>query len=114
MKKRDTNKKNKQSNNLEKTTHRGEGAEPYENDDDWKEVTNKKRQRNGPGEQARFQKQTKLNSYWQSALVTTSNNFSSLDDVKQQEEEETKVEKVAKPPPIYVAKVINIQPLTYQ
>lgn len=72
----------------------------------WVEVPGRKRPRS-PDEPS-SQKQTKLNSYWLSAPITTSNQFSSLDVSNDTPET---AQKPIKPPPLFVDKVSNIQPL---
>lgn len=76
--------------------------------DGWKEVA-RKRQRQSP-EKLNKPKQVKLN-YWLDANVSTSNSFSEL-ETEQCKSTEKNIEREAKPPPIYVDKVNNIQPLT--
>lgn len=71
----------------------------------------KKRQRGNPDTQSKL-KQSKLNSYWLSAPVHTSNGFAVLNSDEQREAPKSSEEKTEKPPPIYVGKVTNIQPLT--
>lgn len=81
-------------------------------DDTWKEVSGKKRQRNSPEYESRHHKQSKLSSYWLSATVPTFNSFASLEDSEQQDHKDALPEKPIKPPPIFVDRVSNIQPLT--
>ncbi|CAG4981216.1 unnamed protein product [Colias eurytheme] len=81
--------------------------------DNWKEVTRKKRPNSSP-ENNGAQKQTKLDSYWlsHSHQTPTTNRFSSLEvDNEQAENNNTPSNKTNKPPPIFVDKVENIQPL---
>lgn len=76
-------------------------------EENWVEVPGRKRPRS-PDELSTSQKQTKLNSYWLSAPVTTSNRFSSLDVTNDTPET---AQKFIKPPPLFIDKVSNIQPL---
>lgn len=76
-------------------------------DDKWQTVTDKKRLRNSPQIIGRL-KQAKVSEYWLSAPVTTNNRFDALSDT---EHETVRQEKSIKPPPIFVDKVSNIQPL---
>ncbi|XP_050677224.1 uncharacterized protein LOC126973896 [Leptidea sinapis] len=75
----------------------------------WTESTNRKRLRNSPDAQTRTLKQTKLN-YWLVAPVTTSNRFDLLDDESQITA--NPAPKPIRPPPIFVDKVSNMQPLS--
>lgn len=54
----------------------------------------------------------KLNSYWLNAPVHVSNKFSVLGNENQQNTDPAIEERSSKPPPIYVDRVSNIQPLT--
>lgn len=76
-------------------------------EENWVEVPGRKRPRS-PEELPTSQKQTKLNSYWLSAPITTSNRFSGLDVINNSSETS---QKPIKPPPLFVDKVSNIQPL---
>lgn len=78
----------------------------------WKDASKRKRLCNSPETQTRNQKQTKLNTYWLSAPVQTSNRFAALEKEDQQTELISPGEKTPKPSPIYVDRVSNIQPLT--
>lgn len=78
-------------------------------DQDWTLVQNRKRLRNSPDATIRAQKQSKLN-YWLAAPTRTSNSFSELANDPITTEMQTP--KPIKPPPIFVDKVSNIQPLT--
>ncbi|KAM0734111.1 Nucleic-acid-binding protein from transposon X-element [Formica fusca] len=63
----------------------------------------------------RNQRQPKIDTYWLSSPVQTSNRFDALekeDQQTQQTELDSPEEKMPKPPPIYVDRVSNIQPLT--
>ncbi|KMQ86632.1 nucleic-acid-binding protein from transposon x-element [Lasius niger] len=78
------------------------------------EIQNKKRARVSPENANR--KQAKLNSYWLKAPIPTSNRFEQLDQdesspIDNNNNQERK-EKIPKFPPIFVAGVSNIQPLT--
>lgn len=75
----------------------------------WTEVK-RERQRNSP-EMTRHLKQTKLNNYWLSQPVSTSNSFASLEEEDQQETNTDLNEKTTKLPPIFIDKVSNMQPL---
>lgn len=79
-------------------------------DDKWKEVTGKKRLRS-PDTLLRIQKQTKLNTYWLGVPVQTSNRFAALEKENRKVEEATPEGKSPKPPPVYMDRVCNIQPL---
>lgn len=82
-----------------------------ENKDSWMEVEDKrKRPRSSPETSGRQQKQSKPNTYWLSQPITTSNSFSQL-DLEETLDLKDKVNKSTKPPPIFVDKVNNIQPL---
>lgn len=79
----------------------------------WIEVQNRKRLRNSP-EVISSQKQSKLSSYWLSQPLPTSNVFSELEDLEDKEKENSQpqpVEKLPKPPPLFIDKVTNIRPL---
>ncbi|KMQ90007.1 nucleic-acid-binding protein from transposon x-element [Lasius niger] len=85
--------------------------EYHENSEgNWTEVK-RKRQRNSPEIMTRNLKQTKLNNYWLNQPVSTSNSFASLEDEVQQETNTDLKEKTTKPPPIFIDKVSNMQPL---
>lgn len=75
----------------------------------WQEVNNRKRLRHSPETVERSQKQTKL-SYWLAAPtpVPTSNSFAELEATNQPQI----TEQVVKPPPFFIDKVSNIQPLS--
>lgn len=78
----------------------------------WIEVTGKKGLRNSPETSAKILKQSRLDSYWLGAPVQTSNRFEALDKEEQLKNTDSPVDRVPKPPPIYVDRVNNIQPLT--
>lgn len=82
--------------------------------DKWTEVK-KKRLRDSPKTLKRNLKQTKLNNYWLSNPVPTFNSFDNLDVETQHDAEAHQAsnssEKSIKPPPIFVDKVNNVQPL---
>lgn len=79
----------------------------------WEEVTGKKRLRASPDSNKGPAKQTKLSTYWlsQTQPILTSNSFSQLVDDDTKDPETEPKEKPIKPPPIFVDKVQNIQPL---
>lgn len=78
----------------------------------WTVAQKRKRQKNSP-EANKNQKQSKINTYWLSQPVPTSNSFSDLENDEDKEEPQPQqVEKIAKPPPIFIDKVMNIRPLT--
>jgi hypothetical protein len=79
-----------------------------DNDHNWTEVNSRKRQRQSP-ETLRAYKQTKLN-YWLASPTTTSNSFALLDETPGPKE--AIESRPVKPPPLFVDKVSNIQPLT--
>lgn len=61
-------------------------------------------------------KQTKLDNYWLSAPIETSNRFERLEQESDDEDQGNKSsykDKIAKPPPIFVDGVGNIQPLIH-
>lgn len=81
----------------------------------WTVVTGK-RPRSSPESQLRQNKQAKVDQYWLSKPVTVSNSFSELgnelqDDQTDEQEHSQQTVKVPRPPPIFVDKVGNIQPL---
>lgn len=57
-------------------------------------------------------KQTKLNNDWLSSPLQINNRFAILGNDEQQGESVTPTDNPAKPPPIYIDRVSNIQPLT--
>jgi hypothetical protein len=75
----------------------------------WK-TRNKKRQRTSPEDKRANLKQSKINQYWLSHPITTSNRFTTLESQVDNTSVPTE-EKVVRPPPIFVDKVANIQPL---
>ncbi|CAG4950937.1 unnamed protein product [Colias eurytheme] len=77
----------------------------------WTSVQGKKRQRDSPIND-RALKQTKLNAYWLSEPVPTSNSFAELDSLPSDLSQEKQPEKQPRPPPLFVDKVDNIRPLT--
>jgi len=81
------------------------------NGGNWTEVLRKKRTRDSPETSTKTSKQSKLSSYWLSAPVHTSNMFEALDP-EEHMVTEPPVDKLPKPPPIYVDRVTNMQPLT--
>ena len=84
-----------------------------ENDtQNWQEVNSRKRQRSSPNMTTRSQKQTKL-SYWLAAPVPTSNMFADLETTEKEPKTTDQVtHQVIKPPPFFIDKVSNIQPLS--
>lgn len=81
---------------------------------EWTLIQNaKKRPLRSPETHDRQLKQSKLKTYWLSNPVTTSNRFSSFGVGEKQDTPTVSKEreKVIKPPPIFVDKVSNIQPL---
>lgn len=88
--------------------------EPSGSNDDrnWTQVTGKKRPNSSP-ESNGTQKQTKLDTYWlsQRQAIPTTNRFASLEGDNLETEQTTATDKINKPPPIFVDKVGNIQPL---
>lgn len=60
---------------------------------EWATATGKKRQRNSPEVSMRNPKQTKINSYWLSKPVSTSNRFDVLSDVDQPQTSSDPVER---------------------
>ncbi|KAH9638226.1 hypothetical protein HF086_017318 [Spodoptera exigua] len=78
----------------------------------WTQVTGKKRPNSSPESNAN-QKQTKLDTYWlsQSQPIPTTNQFACLESDNLEAEETVVEQKIDKPPPIFVDKVGNIQPL---
>lgn len=94
--------------NHQSLTHSENSTHVDAQEGNWTEVNNKKRQRSSPDISSRC-KQSKLNSYWLSQKIETSNRFSELEV-----EQETIVKELAReprPPPIFVDRVSNIQPL---
>lgn len=79
-------------------------------DNNWTEI-GRKRQRNSPENLSRNLKQTKLNNYWLSTPVPISNRFENLETEDHPETDPSTNEKLTKPPPIFVDKVNNVQPL---
>jgi len=79
--------------------------------DSWTEVLRKKKPRDSPETSTKISKQSKLSSYWLSAPVHTSNMFEALDP-EEHTNTDPPVDKLPKPPPIYVDRVVNMQPLT--
>lgn len=77
--------------------------------DGWSEMTGKKRSRDSPNTpDSKHTKQAKLNDYWLNSKIPTQNRFERLPI---ESDEPKVVESEAKPPPIYVDKVSNINPL---
>lgn len=99
-------------NNIHKTTN-SKTQQTTVNETDSNRFNNTKRNRSSPGLQhTNKPKQSKLNEYWlqsTSKSNISSNRFEILANTN--EEEETNTIEVPKPPPIYVSKVENIQPL---
>lgn len=94
--------------NHQSLTHSENSTHVDAQEGNWTEVNNKKRQRSSPDISSRC-KQSKLNSYWLSHKIETSNRFSELEV-----EQETILKELAReprPPPIFVDRVSNIQPL---
>lgn len=96
------------------------GSSRLENSDDnhqnhsspqpeWSQVSSRKRQRNSPDGTTSTQKQSKPN-YWLAVPTPVYNRFSELEN--DPASGEIQVTKPIKPPPIFVDKVSNIQPLT--
>lgn len=87
---------------------------PTNNEKEWMQTTNKKRQRSSP-EPLKSQKQSKLDTYWlsQPTPISTSNSFAVLENEQLQETNKPPIfkPKADKPPPIFVDRVNNIQPL---
>lgn len=81
------------------------------NTQDWKEVNNRKRLRTSPETGLCNQKQTKL-SYWLAAPIPTSNSFAELADNNKPKTIDVNKKQVTRPPPLFIDKVSNIQPLT--
>lgn len=79
-------------------------------DEQWRTVPERKRQRESP-EINKTLKQKKLDTYWLSQPIPTSNRFSDLIDDSQIAQTNDTVVKPVKPPPLYVDRVSNIQPL---
>lgn len=77
----------------------------------WTEVTGKKRQRSSPETVTSRRKQTKITSYWLSNPTPTSNRYSELIVEQEQAISNEAPIKTPRPPPIFVDKVENIQPL---
>lgn len=80
---------------------------------EWQIAGNKKRPRSSPDKHLISGKQTKLDDYWlNSPLTTTKNRFDNLSESNDEDKNEENVPKISKPPPIFVAGVKYIQPLT--
>ncbi|GBP97133.1 Nucleic-acid-binding protein from transposon X-element [Eumeta japonica] len=77
----------------------------------WQEVNGRKRLRNSPETMPRRQKQTKLN-YWLAAPVPTSNSFAELETTDQPKTTDQVTHQAVRPPPFFIDKVSNIQPLS--
>lgn len=77
---------------------------------EWQEVNHRKRQRTSPEGTVRSQK-TKLN-YWLGTPIPTSNSFSELENTDQSKPLALVTQMTIKPPPFFIDKVSNIQPLT--
>lgn len=80
---------------------------------DWQLAENKKRPRKDSPEKSQVStKQTRITDYWLSSPITTSNRFAPLNNKNEQQEKREEKNKEPKPPPIFVAGVNNITPLT--
>lgn len=99
----DNNKEKTNNINKNKDTERQENLE-----ENWIEVK-RKRQQTSPEIETRNLKQTKLNSYWLSQPVPTSNSFASLEEENQQEINATLNKKTFRLPLIFIDKVSNMQ-----
>lgn len=79
---------------------------------EWKQVNYGKRQRSSPEATLRNHKQTKLN-YWlaTSAATPTSNRFKELETLEHNDNSDKPAPKPARPPPLFIDGVGNIQPL---
>ncbi|CAH2083988.1 unnamed protein product [Euphydryas editha] len=76
----------------------------------WQEVNHRKRMRGSPENTNRNQK-TKPN-YWLAPPIPTFNSFSELENTDQPKMAESETVIITKPPPFFIDKVSNIQPLT--
>jgi len=88
-----------------------EAVKIFANGSNWTEILRKKRSRDSPETSTKISKQSKLSSYWLSAPIHTSNMFEALDP-EEHMNTDPPVDKLPKPPPIYVDRVDNMQPLT--
>ncbi|CAH0696129.1 unnamed protein product [Spodoptera exigua] len=77
----------------------------------WQKENSRKRLRSSPETTSRTQKQTKL-SYWLAAPVPTSNMFAELAIPEETKAADQVTRHIEKPPPFFVDKVSNIQPLS--
>lgn len=94
-----------------RTTRDTKTSEKQEQEQNWKDVQYRKRQRSSPELPSRRLKQTKLN-YWLAAPIPTSNRFEEIGLEDQQNTEGNHVPKPIKPPPMFIDKVSNIKPLS--
>lgn len=84
---------------------------------EWSTVASKKRPLNSPEKTQNQHKQSKMDHYWLSNPISTSNSFSQLEESEETQEDQCQqpkqkqTEKSPRPPPIFVDKVGNIQPL---
>jgi len=78
-------------------------------DVEWTTVQSKKR--SSPETTTRRFKQSIIENYWLGPSITTSNRYTGLDHDTNDFHQDTTVDKVIKPPPVFIAGVSNIQPL---
>lgn len=85
-------------------------------EEEWKLVESRKRSRDSPDASSRAFKQTILKDYWLNSPTTTSNRFEKLNDETDEETQSSQTQNDKqqhnKPPPIFVAGVKYIKPLT--
>jgi len=77
----------------------------------WIKVSGRKRNRNSP-EMSTPRKQLKMNRYQLSKLVPRTNSFEGLEEELDDENNNISVKKIAKPPPIFVARINNFSSLS--
>lgn len=80
-------------------------------DNEWQKITHKKRKQESPQSGKNKKKQATGNNYWLSKTPKNTNQFAVLDSENEPLPSSNPPEKVFKPPPIFVDKVSNIQPL---
>lgn len=109
------NKPTASSNQDSQVNHEEKLLQNTTDEDDWQTNSRKRGRKDSPESSLQVTKQTKLKDYWLSAPIKTNNRFENLNEESNENEhvENTNEqnEKSPKPPPIFIAGVVNINPL---
>ncbi|KMQ93978.1 7-cyano-7-deazaguanine trna-ribosyltransferase [Lasius niger] len=86
---------------------------PQIREQEWQQITNKKRTRSSPEILKSNKKQTQIKDYWLNKPVSTSNTYEKLSDEEDQESNADNIKNKyeTKSPPIFLDGVENIAPL---